>query len=302
MAQVVSQLLLPLVLALTMLVMGLGLKSEGFVRVFSYPKAVSIGFAMQCLVLPLLALTIVVILPVSFEVKAGIFLVSLCPGGATSNLFTYLARGDLALSVTLTTLTSLLSPFTLPIFFASFISLFASVDSIGTVPSISNFPVLVTIKQLLIITLLPTLVGMLIALKFPDWAQAIGKKLKPVAAIAMITIIVALIATNYHAIIQIHSITIIAILLLVVLAMSLSGLVANKIGISCEEKRALVLEVGIQNAGTAILVALTIMNNASLALVPLVYGLLMNIPAISFLVICLKQDSHRWKDSESETV
>ena len=291
MSQLISQVLLPLVLALIMLGMGLGLKLESFKSILSQPRAACVGLVMQCLMLPLLAIILVLVLPLSFEVKAGIFLVSLCPGGATSNLFTYLARGNLALSVTLTTLVSLLAPFTLPIFFALFISVFASADAFSAIPSISNFPVLITIQKLLIITLVPTLLGMLLAAKFPVFAHAVEKHLKPIAACAMIAVVFALIAANAQTVMQMLNLNALSILLLVLLAMASSSVIVNKFGFTQSEKRTLVLEVGIQNAGTAILVALTILHDAKLAVVPLIYGLLMNIPAFAYIIICIWQDN-----------
>jgi bile acid:Na+ symporter, BASS family len=107
--------LLPIGLAIVMLGMGLTLLPEDFQRVTRYPKAVAVGLASQLLFLPIVGFIIASVVPMQPEIAVGLMIVAICPGGPTSNLITYFAKGDVALSVTLTALSSAITVFTIPI-------------------------------------------------------------------------------------------------------------------------------------------------------------------------------------------
>ncbi|MFQ3231005.1 bile acid:sodium symporter family protein [Reinekea sp.] len=284
MQQVVSQILLPMVLAIVMLGMGLGLTTADFKRVAMQPKATFLGLGLQLFFLPALALFIITVLPLSPEAAAGLFLVSLCPGGATSNLFSFIAKGDLALSVSLTGIVSLLSPFLLPLFFLTFLSY--SGDSF----SAFQLPLIPTIKQLAVVTLAPTLIGMSIRHFAPNWALNTQGLVKKVATIAMILIIVALMATNFHVVQGMISLNALAILLLSSTSILIAYWLARSFQLPQQSQRTIAIEVGIQNAGTAMMVALAIMHQPALAFVPLMYGLLMNLPAFVFVAWLQQSD------------
>ncbi|HZG39412.1 MAG TPA: bile acid:sodium symporter, partial [Nodosilinea sp.] len=105
---------LPLALFTVMLGMGLGLRVDDFARVLVYPKAVIVGLLAQLTMLPMLGLVLASIFPLSPELAVGVMILAACPGGPTSNLVTYLARGNVALSITLTAISSLITVFTIP--------------------------------------------------------------------------------------------------------------------------------------------------------------------------------------------
>lgn len=277
MQQVVSQILLPMVLAIVMLGMGLGLTTADFKRVAMQPKATLLGLSLQLFLLPLLALIIIAALPLSPAAAAGLFLVSLCPGGATSNLFSFIAKGDLALSVSLTGIVSLLSPILLPLFFLTFLRY--SGDSF----SAFQLPLIPTIKQLAVVTLAPTILGMSIRHFVPTWANNAQTLVKKVATIAMMLIIVALIATNFHVVQGMLSVNSLAVLLLSSMSILVAYWLARAFRLPPQGQRTIAIEVGIQNAGTAMMVALAILHQPALAFVPLMYGLLMNLPAFTFV-------------------
>lgn len=280
MQQLVAQVLLPAVLASIMLGMGLGLQLADFKRVLIHPKAALLGL-LQALFLPLLALLIILLLPLSPVAAAGLFLLALCPGGATSNLFSFIVRGDVALSITLTALSSLLSPFTLPLLFVSYLT-FSQGSGADFV-----LPLAPAIKQLALVTLLPIACGMLLRRIFPLWAERVQPMLRRLATIAMILLIVALLVLNPQVHQALFSVTVLAILLLSSLAIATGALLAAKAGFSAQVQRTLGLEVGIQNAGAAMLVALSIMQQPALATVPLLYGIVMNLPVFGFVYYCL---------------
>lgn len=281
MQQLVAQVLLPAVLASIMLGMGLGLQLADFKRVLIQPKAALLGLLLQALFLPLLALLIILLLPLSPVAAAGLFLLALCPGGATSNLFSFIVRGDVALSITLTAVSSLLSPFTLPLLFVSYLT-FSQGSGADFV-----LPLAPAIKQLALVTLLPIACGMLLRRIFPLWAERVQPMLRRLATIAMLLLIVALLVLNPQVHQAMFSVTVLAILLMSSLAIATGALFAAKAGFSAQVQRTLGLEVGIQNAGAAMLVALSIMQQPALATVPLLYGIVMNLPVFGFVYYCL---------------
>lgn len=277
MEQVVSQIVLPITLALIMLVMGMGLTKTDFTRIIKYPKAMLIGLTLQLLVLPLLALIIAYSFQLSAIASAGLFLLSLCPGGATSNMFSLLAKGDVALSVSLTAITSLLIPFSLPITFAAYLAF------IGNPIEQMDMPLGLMMKQLIAVTLVPVSVGMLLRHFLTSKVIKAEVILKKIAGISMLTVILLLMATNWATLVKSLSVVGIAALSLCVCSLLLAYLVATKAKLATPSVRTIAIEVGVQNAGTAMMVAFAVLKQPELALVPLMYGLLMNVPAFSFV-------------------
>ncbi|EPG0367286.1 bile acid:sodium symporter family protein [Photobacterium damselae] len=277
MQHIVTQVLLPITLAIVMLGMGLGLKRADFSRVITQPKSSIIGLCLQIFMLPALALVLIQLFPLSSTAAAGLFLVSLCPGGATSNLFSLIAKGDVALSITLTAVISLLSPFLLPLVFITYL------DIHGSQLEQFQLPIDLAIKQLIAVTVLPISLGMIITKWLPKQSQRIQPMVKKLSTIAMLLIILALLITNQKIFDRFISIEGIAVLLLSSCSLFLAYFIAGKIKVSQQAQRTIAIEAGVQNAGTAMMVALSIMHQPQLAVVPLMYGLLMNIPACLFV-------------------
>lgn len=294
MQQLVTQVLLPLILALVMLGIGMALQPADFKRVLLKPKACILGLFLQLLFLPCLALVLIGLLPLSPLAAAGLFLVSLCPGGATSNLFSLIARGDAALSVTLTGVTSLLTPLTLPLLFLAYLQI-NPLDA-----GHFQLPLWPVIQQLALVTLVPVVLGMLVRLRFPVWTIRFQPGLRRLSTLAMLLIVISLLATHLHLLERILSVEGLAILLLSTTAILSGYLMARKSGLKEREQRTLGLEVGVQNAGTAIMVALTILQMPALVLVPLMYGILMNLPAFGFVAWLYRKDQLETTDLDGE--
>ncbi len=287
MQQLVSQVALPVVLALIMLSMGLGLTARNFMDVMRRPLAGLMGLGLQMLVLPILALLLIAVFELSPVAAAGLFLLSLCPGGATSNLFSYLAGGHVALSISLTAVSSVLVPVSLPLMFLAYLQ-FAGIEQLAFF-----MPLGIMVKQLVAVTLVPVVVGMLIRHVAASWARRVEPMAKRVATMAMVVIIVLLIATNWSLVMEVASLNGVAVLSLSCIALVFAYQVALRGGLTVREARTLAVETGIQNAGTAIMVALTLLEQPALAMIPLMYGLLMNIPAFGFIGWV------RWRDAAS---
>lgn len=286
MQQLISHIILPIVLAFIMFGMGLGLRIHDFYRILAQPKSYLLASVLQIVFLPLLALFIIMLLPLSNTAAAGLFLVALCPGGATSNLFTYFAKGNIALSVTLTGLVSILSPFILPLVFISYLKITSHTAHAMFLPLIP------AIKQLLIITLIPIILGMMLRHFLPLWSNRLEGSIKKAAGFAMLLVVITLFVGNPKVISNLFSIDSVAVLLLSTTALITSYCITGITSICTLAepiRRTIALEVGIQNAGTAMMVALTILHDPHIAFVPLMYGLLMNIPALLFILWTMKK-------------
>lgn len=279
MQQIIAQIALPIILATIMLGMGLALKTSDFKALIVKPTAIILGLLLQILFLPLLALLIIAVLPLTATASTGLFLLALCAGGATSNLFSFIAKGNVALSVSLTGIVSMLSPFLLPLFFVLFVQYSGFVNA-----SEFYLPFNIAFKKLLVVTLLPISLGMLIRHYANNWAIASLPAIKKLSTAAMFVIILALIATNLPILPAMFSIDAIAVLLLSTCSLFLAYLIAGALKTLPADRKTIALEVGVQNAGTAIMVAVSIMQQPALAVVPLLYGILMNIPAFAFVL------------------
>ncbi len=266
---VLTAIILPLSLFFIMFGMGLSLKPVDFKRIFKNPKAVSIGFLAQLLLLPLLAFTIAILLKLPAEIAVGLMIIALAPGGATSNMFSYLAKGDVALSISLTALVSIITPFSIPIIAAFSISYF-----MGASTSF-ELPILKTIVQLLVITIVPVCLGMIFASFWPKLARIIEHKLKWLAIIFMFLIITLIIIKNrdnmLHFFYQAGSAT----LMLNVLALFIGFQLAKLANLSAKQAITISFEVGIQNGTLALVVAGTLIGNATMMIPAVTYGLLM---------------------------
>lgn len=277
MTEILSQLVLPITLATIMLAMGLSLTVADFKRVFHHPKATIIGLALQLLLLPCSAILLAYALNLPPLASAGLFLVSLCPGGATSNLFSYLAKGDVALSITLTAITSVIIPVSLPIAFVTYMSF------IGETQTSFSMPIGLMIKKLAMVTLLPVLIGMILRHFFTSQIQAVEKRVRILAASAMVIVVVLLIIANSGVVKQMATYSGLSAMLLCIITLFIAYFVGQKVLRDKAQVHTITIEVGVQNAGTAMMVALTLLNQPALAVIPLMYGLLMNIPAFTYV-------------------
>ncbi|HKL51998.1 MAG TPA: bile acid:sodium symporter family protein [Wenzhouxiangellaceae bacterium] len=273
-----AQSMLPWILAAVMLAMGLSLEAGNFRRVARHPGRLILGLALQMLALPLLSWAVVLVLPLSPLAAAGLLLVALVPGGATSNLFTYLVRGDLALSVCLTAVTAMLVPFTLPLIMALNFRL------LGLSAAEFSLPYWTVVGQLVLVTLAPALAGMGVRrLLGSRHADALLPAIRRLTGIAMISIVLALFAAYFDRLPAFASLETVAVLVLCCMAMLLGDRVARRAGLPDASVRSVTVEVGVQNAGVAMMVAFAILENPVLGVVPLLYGLMMNVPAFGWV-------------------
>lgn len=268
-ADILSQVILPLSLFVIMMGMGLSLKLSDFSAVAKKPKAMLLGIGTQLLLLPILAFLIVSFVELPPYVAVGVFIIALCPSGTTSNLFTYLAKGDVALSISLTAVVSLITPFTIPIVLATLMSLYL------TEGQAIEVPILKTIAQLLVITVVPIAIGMLIHKKAPEFAAKADKPVRIFSVVFLFVIIAGIIVKNVEVIPPYFAMVGLPALLLNVASMLMGYGIAKLGQLNMAQSKTIGLEVGIQNGTTALLIALTILENTEMSMAPTVYSLLM---------------------------
>jgi bile acid:Na+ symporter, BASS family len=191
-ASFLSAVVLPIALAIIMLGMGLSLVPEDFQRVKKYPKAVSIGLISQLVFLPIIGFFIAKVVPMQPAIAMGLMIIALCPGGASSNIVTFLAKGDIALSVTLTAFSSLITVFTIPV-----LGNLAYQHFIGQTAAIA-LPIGATIVQIFLITLLPIGLGMVFRQIFPEVARRLEKVTNRLAVAFLALIILLLVIREWN--------------------------------------------------------------------------------------------------------
>jgi len=265
-----TDLMLPLSLAVIMLGMGLSLTPDDFKRVVLYPKAVAIGFLNQIILLPVVGFLLIKIFGMdNLELAVGVMILAACPGGPTSNLIAHISRGDTALSITLTAISSFVTIVTIPIVVNLSLSYFLAQGEYVPLPLVE------TIIRLTLITLVPVGIGMIIRSKARSFALKMDKPVKVVSGLLLFLIILATIVTNREIFIQsFHDVGLIMLSLNVL--MLVLGYVSSRIAnLNVFQSITISIETGIQNGTLGIMIASTLLHNDVMAISPAVYSLIM---------------------------
>ena len=258
---IIGQILLPISLAIIMFGMGLSLVSGDFTRLFTYPKAVLVGLCNQLLFLPLIGFVIVVLFGLNPSMAIGVMIISICPGGPTSNLITQVSRGNIGLSVTLTALASLMTVFTIPILLSKFIAYFS-----GNTDVVIQIPILETMLQILVITVIPVSIGMMIRKRREAFALRMEKPMRTASTVLFVIIFLIIIIANKDNLIQAMKEVGLPTLLLNLSTMGLGYLSAKLFGITGKSQISITIESGIQNGTLAFVIATTMLNNLEMGL------------------------------------
>ena len=269
----VNSKVIPISIFLIMMGMGLSLVTNDFKRVVKYPKAVAIGLTNQLLFLPLVGFALATFMSLEPEYAVGVMLLVLCPGGTTSNLFTYLAKGDVALSVTLTAIASVITVFTIPIVLS-----FSLVYFMGA-GSEFQLPVAKTMISLITLTILPVSIGMLIkryAASFADKAQVMVSRF---GVIFLSFLVIFLGYVQRDILVEALVATGPVSLILNVSTMALGYYTSKWFGLNPAQRRSITMEVGLQNSTLSMFMALTLLANYKMSLTPAIYTLIMFLTA-----------------------
>lgn len=282
MFETLTQLGLPIALILIMTGVGMTLRLHNFAEVLYQPKAFVVGALAQLLLLPLVAVMVIALFGLTAELAVGLFILALCPGGTTSNLYSYLCKADVGLSVSLTAFVGLLTPFSLPLLAAWAIEFYLGANTT------LSLPLMKTWLTLMIVSVLPVFLGMWIKSTWPAFAERIQPALSRFSGVVLLLLIVS-IATDlgdelWVFLRQAGP----AALLLNVLTM-LAGYWLGKILLNHEaQAKTICLEVGLQNGTLALLITTGILSNSTMSIAPSVYSLLMFFTASLFTFWVLK--------------
>ena len=270
----------PIILALIMLGLGLGLKIDDFTRILKTPKDFFVGFFSQLIILPLIAYLLIIILKVPPEIAMGVMIIAAAPGGVTSNILTKFANGDVALSISLTAVISLISIITVPLI------IFTSADLFGITNISQNISMIgIALKMFLVVTV-PVILGMIIR-KFAE--NFVNSKIQIFEKLNIILFVIFFIAAFYEEresfidfLMQAGFITFILNITMMIVAYYLGKTFASGI----KQQKCIALECGLQNGTLAIFVSTQIFGTDIVYITPTAaYALIMYITGFIFVFL-----------------
>jgi bile acid:Na+ symporter, BASS family len=277
---ILNEVFLPLGLAFIMFGMGLSLTKNDFVQLFKIPKPIIIGLVGQVVLLPILAFVIALSFSLSAPLAIGLMILSACPGGTTSNMFSHLARANVALSIALTTFCTLLCVITTPLLIQLSIEYFASQQA-------PDFSIAKTSLGLFIITLIPVALGLSIRHYFASVALKSETFFRRFSVIFMVLIIILLVVKEHELIFVSFQQVFMASFTLNLLSCLLGLVMGTLFSLSHKDSLTLGIEIGIQNATMAMLIAISFLGAPDYAITAGVYGIVMYlIPTI--MIVSLK--------------
>lgn len=272
------------ILTLLMFDLGLSLKFEDFGRVFQHPWPIAVALLGQLVLLPLIALGLAWAFRLPPVFFIGLVLIACCPGGSSSNVFSKLAGGDVALSVTLTALSSVITLFTIPLIMSWTTTLVG--ESVGIVLPVGNL-----IKQNLVLMLLPVLLGIGLHYAWPVAAEKTDKVLGKLAFPLLLVLITVFYIQHHRTILDNLGILGLAVTVLILVAIGCSSLLSRLVRTDARQRRTVVIEVGMQNAAQAIAIASSplVFDNEQMAIPAILYSLMMNVVLLIYVGVVRKR-------------
>ena len=270
---IVTDVILPIALAFIMFSLGLGLSINDFTRIFLKPKEFFIGFLSQLIILPIVALILVYIWPLSPEIAIGVMILAAAPGGATSNILTSFAKGDVALSISLTAVISILSVITIPLILGISLSVLG-IDLANQGISLMD----IALKMFLIVTI-PVLIGMSLSKIFNSF-ESLAKKISTV--LFFLVLLGAVLAERENVVSYFAQAGLIT-LMLNVLMMFIAFYLSKTLISNVSQQTAITLECGLQNGTLAIVVANVFFDGGIYLIPAATYSLIMYATALPYI-------------------
>ena len=272
----ITDVILPLALAFIMFTLGLGLTFSDFARVARMPKNFLIGLVSQLLFLPLVALIIVFIWPLQPELAIGLILIAAAPGGVTSNILTSFAKGDVALSISLTAVMSLLSVISVPLVLGLSIGLISD-SSLGSI-SLTG----IAISMFLIVTL-PVLLGMIFRACLSYLTKRIEKLAKILSTALFVLVLIGAILAERQNLTEYFAQTGLVVLILNILMMTIAYYWAKLFSTGGPQLKAISIECGLQNGTLAIFVGTSVFGGGLYIIPAATYSVIMYLTSLIFI-------------------
>ena len=269
----------PIALALIMLGLGLGLTTQDFKRVITNPKDFSVGIICQLILLPIVAYIIVFILRLPIEIALGLMIIAAAPGGVTSNVLTKFANGDVALSISLTAVGSLISIISVPFI------IFTSADILGVTQMPKEIKMTsIALKMALVVTI-PVIIGMIIRFFANNFISSKLKVINKITGFLFLIVFFAVWIEERENIINYLVQAGTAVLILNIVMMILAFYIAKFFASGNPQKKCIALECGLQNGTLAVFVATQIFDEVAYVVPTAAYALIMYITGFIFIYI-----------------
>ena len=269
----------PHMLRLVMLALGLSLTLADFKRVILYPKAVTIGLVAQLVGLPAAAFALSLLFGAAPAIAVGLVILAACPSGITSNAYSFAARADVPLCVTLSAVTSVITVFTIP--FLTYLAQQVFLEQ-GQIPAL---PMATMLRELILLTLVPVALGMLARAQFPRFAAMAVEPLRKVILILLIAVLLLAIVSSYDVIIANFASAGALVITMNLLTMGLGYGLARLFRLPTPQVITITFEVGVQNLALALAITLRILADPDLAVSVLLYAAVMPATALAFVSI-----------------
>ena len=276
------------ILTLLMFDLGLVLRVEDFGKVFRKPLPIVIALFGQLVLLPLIALGLARLFRLPPVFFIGLVLIACCPGGSSSNVFSKLAGGDVALSVTLTAFSSVITLFTIPLIMSWATDLVG--ESVGITLPVGNL-----IKQNLLLMLLPVALGIALHYLWPAAAGKTDRFLSRLAFPLLLVLITVFYIQHHRTILENIGILGLCVTALILVAVGCSSLLSRLVRTDAAQRRTVVIEVGMQNAAQAIAIASSpfIFANEEMAIPAILYSLMMNVVLLTYVIVIRRKDRRK---------
>lgn len=273
---------IPVGLWIVMLGMGLSLTPQDFRNTIVMPRAISVGLAGQMVLLPLLAFAVALLFAPTAAIAVGVIILAACPGGVTSNAYSFASRGDVALSVSLTAVSSFISVFSVPLL--TFLALVVFLED----DAFPDLPVLEMMRTLAMLTLFPVLLGMLARHIWKERARRLIETIRMATFVFLLLLVLAGTIASLDVLQQYFMQTALAAVSLNVLAMAMGYGLGRLFRLGKAQNVSITFEVGVQNISLASLVSLSLLGNEEFFVVTLVYAVIMKVTALSFMYYAKK--------------
>mgnify|MGYP001205712904 FL=1 len=267
----------PIALALIMLGLGLGLTTQDFIRVLKNPKDFLVGFISQLVILPIVAFILIKILNTSVEIALGVMIIAAAPGGITTNVLTKFAKGDVALSVSLTAVISVISIITVPLI------VFTSADLLGIDLTSQNISLTGTAIKMSGVVAVPVILGMIIRKFAENFISSKISIIDKITGILFVIVFVAIWIEEKDNIVEYLSQAGLVVLILNVVMMFIAYNLAKAFATGLEQRKCIAIECGLQNGTLAVFVATQISNEIIYLIPTAAYALIMYITGFIFI-------------------